>query len=56
MMGGTRGFTYGKLVWSQFGMAFEWPFGAAMAMVLLLVSLVAIFIAIWLGRKGAVAL
>ena len=56
MMGGTRGFTYGKLVWSQFGMAFEWPFGAAMGMLLLIVSLLAIFVAVWLGRRGAVTL
>jgi spermidine/putrescine transport system permease protein len=56
MMGGTRGFTYGKLVWSQFGMAFEWPFGAAMGVMLLLVSLVAIGLAIVIGRKGAVSL
>jgi spermidine/putrescine transport system permease protein len=56
MMGGTRGFTYGKLVWTQFGMAFEWPFGAAMAMVLFIVSLLAIALAILIGRRGAVSL
>ncbi len=56
MMGGTRGFTYGKLVWSQFGMAFEWPFGAAMAVMLFIVSLAAIAAAILIGRKGSVAL
>jgi spermidine/putrescine transport system permease protein len=56
MMGGTRGFTYGKLVWSQFGMAFEWPFGAAAAMMLFIVSLGAIALAIVIGRKGAVTL
>lgn len=56
MMGGTRGFTYGKLVWSQFGMAFEWPFGAAMAMLLFIVSLVAIAFAILISRRGSVAL
>ncbi len=56
MMGGTRGFTYGKLVWTQFGLAFEWPFGAAMAMMLFIVSLAAIAAAIIIGRKGAVSL
>lgn len=56
MMGGTRGFTYGKLVWTQFGMAFEWPFGAAMAMLLFAVSLAAIAAAIIIGRRGAVQL
>jgi spermidine/putrescine transport system permease protein len=56
MMGGTRGFTYGKLVWSQFGMAFEWPFGAAMAVMLFIVSIAAIGLAIVIGRRGSVAL
>lgn len=55
-MGGTRGFTYGKLVWTQFGMAFEWPFGAAMGMMLLLVAIAAIAIAAIVSRKGQVAL
>ena len=56
MMGGTRGFTYGKLVWTQFGMAFEWPFGAAMAIILFGVSLVAIALAVLVGRRAAVQL
>lgn len=56
MMGGTRGFTYGKLVWTQFGMAFEWPFGAAMAMILFAVSLAAIALAVVIGRRGVVPL
>jgi spermidine/putrescine transport system permease protein len=55
-MGGTRGFTYGKLVWTQFGMAFEWPFGAAMGMMLLIVAIVAIGLAVVIGKKGQVAL
>ncbi|MEI9402538.1 ABC transporter permease [Mesorhizobium argentiipisi] len=36
MVGGTSGFTFGRAVWSQFGLAFNWPFGAALAVVLLL--------------------
>jgi len=39
LVGGTRGFTFGRLVFSQFGMAFNWPLGAAMSVVLLAVAL-----------------
>ena len=39
MVGGMKGFTFGRVIWSQFGMAFDWPFGAAMATVLLVLSL-----------------
>ena len=31
MVGGTSGFTYGRLIWSQFGLAYNWPLGSAMA-------------------------
>lgn len=34
MVGGQSGFTYGRLVYSQFGTAFNWPFGAALATIL----------------------
>ena len=40
MVGGTSGFTYGRVVWSQFGMAYNWPFGAALGMVLLTTALI----------------
>jgi spermidine/putrescine transport system permease protein len=56
MMGGTRGFTYGKLVYSQFGLALEWPFGAAMSVILLAVSLAAIAVAARLARRAEVTL
>lgn len=56
MMGGTRGFTYGKLVWSQFGLAYEWPFGAAMAAIILVTSLGAVAIATWISRRAGVTL
>ncbi|HVY98907.1 MAG TPA: ABC transporter permease [Dongiaceae bacterium] len=42
MVGGTTGFTIGRVIWSQFGLAFNWPFGAAMAVVLMLVALLLI--------------
>ena len=34
MVGGTSGFTYGRLIWSQFGLAYNWPLGSAMAVLL----------------------
>ncbi|MCP4385199.1 MAG: ABC transporter permease [Hyphomicrobiales bacterium] len=56
MMGGTRGFTYGKLVWSQFGLAYEWTFGAAMAASILFVSLAVVALATWITRRAGVSL
>jgi ABC-type spermidine/putrescine transport system, permease component I len=34
MVGGISGFTYGRVIWSQFGLAYNWPLGAALGMVL----------------------
>ena len=34
MVGGSEGFTFGRAIWSQFGMAFNWPFGAALSFIL----------------------
>jgi spermidine/putrescine transport system permease protein len=45
MVGGTTGFTIGRVIYSQFGLAYDWPFGAAMASVLLAVALGAILLA-----------
>ena len=42
MVGGTTGFTFGRIIWSQFGLAFDWPFGAAMASILLITALLLI--------------
>jgi spermidine/putrescine transport system permease protein len=39
MVGGPSGFTFGRVVWSQFGLAYNWPFGAAMGAVLFVVAL-----------------
>lgn len=49
MVGGPSGFTFGRIIWSQFGLAYNWPFGAAMAAVLFVVALVLIAA---LGRLG----
>lgn len=45
MVGGTSGFTYGRLIWSQFGLAYNWPLGSAMAAVLLATALLVILLA-----------
>jgi spermidine/putrescine transport system permease protein len=37
-LGGTQGIMFGNLIWSQFGVAFNWPFGAALGFVLFLIS------------------
>ncbi|MFM9107323.1 MAG: ABC transporter permease [Chloroflexota bacterium] len=55
MVGGTSGFTYGRLVWSQFGLAYNWPLGSAMAALLLLTALAVILVAGAVSRKGQAA-
>jgi spermidine/putrescine transport system permease protein len=52
MVGGTTGFTYGKVVWSQFGMGFNWPLGAALGVVLLAAALLIIMLASFIGRHS----
>ena len=52
MVGGPSGFTFGRVIWSQFGLAYNWPFGAALGMVLLLVALMIMTMA---GRLGGSA-
>jgi spermidine/putrescine transport system permease protein len=54
MVGGTSGFTFGRLIWSQFGLAFNWPLGAAMAAILLATALALIVAASSLARRGVV--
>jgi spermidine/putrescine transport system permease protein len=51
MVGGTTGFTYGRVVFSQFGMAYNWPFGAALSVILLIVVLGAIALSAFAGRQ-----
>jgi spermidine/putrescine transport system permease protein len=54
MVGGPNGFTFGRAVYSQFGLAYNWPFGAALSVMLLVVVMVAILAAGRLGRaEGA---
>jgi spermidine/putrescine transport system permease protein len=53
MVGGANGFTFGRVVWSQFGLAYNWPFGAALASILLATSLVLIVMAGHATRRQA---
>jgi spermidine/putrescine transport system permease protein len=39
-LGGTGGIMFGNLVWSQFGFAFNWPFGAALGFILFVIAVV----------------
>ncbi|MDQ0393431.1 ABC transporter permease [Labrys monachus] len=52
MVGGSQGFTFGRAIWSQFGMAFDWPFGAALAVMLLLAIIAILAVAGLLSRYG----
>jgi spermidine/putrescine transport system permease protein len=54
MVGGPTGFTYGRAIQSQFGMAFDWPFGAALATILLIAALAIILLAGRLSRRSRV--
>ena len=46
MVGGMNGLTFGRIIYSQFGFAFNWPFGAALSVILL------VFVAIVLLLTG----
>ena len=50
LVGGIQGFTYGRLVFSQFGLAFNWPLGAALSVLLMAVALAVIYAARRLGN------
>lgn len=53
MVGGTSGFTFGRLIWSQFGLAYNWPLGSAMAAILLAIALLVIVVAGLVARAEA---
>ena len=56
MVGGPNGFTFGRAVYSQFGLAYNWPFGAALSVMLLAVVMMAILAAGRIGRiEGALS-
>ena len=52
LVGGTSGFTYGKIIYSNFGLAFNWPFGTALASILLVVSVMIISLTNSLTKKA----
>lgn len=51
MVGGMSGITFGRIVYSQFGLAFNWPFGAALSVILAVVVLAVLWLAALLGRS-----
>jgi spermidine/putrescine transport system permease protein len=55
MVGGQSGFTFGRIVYSQFGTAFNWPFGAALSVVLAAVVIIAIGLGGRFGRERGVS-
>jgi len=54
MVGGTSGFTYGRVIWSQFGLAYNWPLGAALGVILFLVCGAVIALAGAVSRRRRV--
>lgn len=50
LVGGIEGFTYGRLIFSQFGLAFNWPLGAALSILLMVVALAVIGVARKIGN------
>jgi spermidine/putrescine transport system permease protein len=55
MVGGQSGFTFGRIVYSQFGTAFNWPFGSALSVILCALVIVAILIGSRFGNKRGLA-
>jgi spermidine/putrescine transport system permease protein len=51
MVGGISGFTFGRILYSQFGTAYNWPFGAALSVALAVVVIVAILVGERFGRN-----
>ena len=49
LMGGGKSVMLGNVVANQFGPSRDWPFGAAISMVFLLLALLA---SLWLRRRG----
>ncbi len=51
MVGGTSGFTFSRIIYSQFGAAFNWPFGAALSLILAAVVILAILVGERFGQQ-----
>lgn len=54
LVGGPNGFTFGRVIFSQFGAAYNWPLGAALAVVLMIVSAIAMVAAGLASRRSQV--
>jgi len=52
MVGGQSGFTFGRIIFSQFGTAFNWPFGAALSAILSMVVIAAMLLTRKLERRA----
>jgi spermidine/putrescine transport system permease protein len=55
MVGGNSGFTFGRIIYSQFGTAYNWPFGSALSVLLCAVVVIAILIGSRFGNKRGLA-
>ena len=51
MVGGQSGFTFGRIIYSQFGTAFNWPFGAALSTILGIVVIAVLMLGNRLERR-----
>jgi spermidine/putrescine transport system permease protein len=56
MVGGVSGFTFGRVLYSQFGTAYNWPFGAALSVALAAVVVTAILLGERFGRNRGASL
>jgi spermidine/putrescine transport system permease protein len=52
LLGGRSGLLIGKVIYSQFGLADDWPTGAAMAFAVLFVAILAVAAFGWLAGRG----
>lgn len=56
MVGGISGFTFGRILYSQFGTAYNWPFGAALSVALAVVVIAAILVGEHFGRHRGISI
>ena len=54
MVGGPNGFTFSRVIWSQFGLAYNWPLGAALGVILFTTALFIIISAGWASQQSKV--
>lgn len=54
LVGGPNGFTLGRIIFSQFGLGFNWPFGAALSTFMMMIVTVALALATRIRPPGKV--